>query len=107
MSSQVVAYRVDDATVVRLETEASEGFRPADAGEVFGRVREAVTPAVEAAKEVLEKVKEAGPDAVEVRFGVKASGEAGWLVAKASGEGNFEVSLTWSRRGEGAGAEGG
>lgn len=60
MSSQVVTYRVDDATVVRLETEAGEGFRQAGPGEVFGRVREAVAPAVEAAKAVLEKVKEAG-----------------------------------------------
>lgn len=106
MSSQVVTYRVDDATVVRLETEAVEGFRPAGAGEVFGRVREAVAPAVEAAKAVLEKVKEAGPDTVEVKFGVKASGEASWLVAKASGEGNFEVSLIWSCRGEEATAGG-
>jgi hypothetical protein len=106
MSSQVVTYRVDDATTVRLEVEPGEGFHPAGPGEVFGRVREAVTPAVEAAKAVLEKVKEAGPDAVEVKFGVKASGEASWLVAKAAGEGNFEVTLTWSRRGEGTGAEG-
>lgn len=37
---------------------------------------------------------------IEVKFGVEASGEASWLVAKAAGEGNFEVTLTWSRRGE-------
>lgn len=106
MSSQFVTYRVDDATEVRLEVEPGERFRPAGPGEVFGRVREAVTPAVEAAKAVLEKVKEAGPDVVEVKFGVKASGEAGWLVAKAAGEGNFEVTLTWSRGGEDGGAGG-
>lgn len=80
------------------------GFRPAGPGEVAGRIREAVTPAVEAAKEVLEKVKETRPDQIEVKFGVKASGEASWLVAKAAGEGNFEVTLSWSRRQEGAGA---
>jgi hypothetical protein len=101
MSSQVVTYRVDDATTVQFEIEPAEGFRPAGPGEVAGRIREAITPAVEAAKAVLEKVKETRPDAVEVRFGVKASGEANWLVAKAAGEGNFEVTLTWSRRDEG------
>ena len=97
MSSQVVTYRVDDATTVRLEIEPTDGFRPAGPGEVLGRVQEAITPAVEAAKAVLEKVKEACPDQIEVKFGVKASGEAKWLVAKAATEGNFEVTLTWSR----------
>lgn len=98
MSSQIVTYRVDDATTVRLEIEPAEGFRPAGPGEVAGRIREAITPAVEAAKAVLEKVKETRPDEIEVKFGVKASGEASWLVAKAAGEGNFEVTLTWSHR---------
>jgi len=98
MSSQVVTYRVDDATTVRLEIEPAQGFVPAAPGEVFGRVREAITPAVEAAKAVLDKVKEARPDEIEVKFGVKASGEASWLVAKAAGEGNFEVTLTWCRQ---------
>lgn len=97
MSSQVVTYRVDDSTTVKLEIEPTEGFRPAGPGEVVGRIRDAIAPAVEAAKVVLEKVKEIGPDEIEVKFGVKASGEASWLVAKAAGEGNFEVTLTWSR----------
>ena len=50
MSSQVVTYRVDDATTVKLEIEPAEGFQPtASAGEVIGRVQDAVTPAIEAA----------------------------------------------------------
>jgi|SRR5215469_15237917 len=97
MSSQVVAYQVDDAITVKLEIEPAEGFQPAAPGEILGRVQEAVTPAVEAAKAVLEKVKEARPDQIELKFGVKASGEAKWLVAKAAGEANFEVTLTWCR----------
>ena len=97
MSSQVVTYRVDEATTVKLEIEPTEGFQPAGPGEVLGRVQEAVAPAVEAAKAVLEKLKEARPDEIEVKFGVKASGEAKWLVAKAAGEANFEVTLTWCR----------
>jgi hypothetical protein len=96
MSSQVVTYRVDDATTVRLEIEPTEGFHPAGPGDVLGRVQDAVAPAVEAAKAVLEKAKDARPDQVEVKFGVKASGEAKWLVAKAAAEANFEITLTWS-----------
>jgi hypothetical protein len=100
MSSQVVTYRVDDSTTVRLEIEPTEGFRPAGPGEVLSRVEEAITPAVEAAKTVLAKIKEACPDQIEMKFGVKASGETTWLVAKAAAEGNFEVILTWSRLSE-------
>jgi hypothetical protein len=103
MSSQVVTYRVDDVTTVGLEIEPAEGFRPAGPGEVLGRIQEAIAPAVEAAKAVLDKVKETRPDEIEVKFGVKASGEASWLVAKAAGEGNFEITLTWSRREEDSG----
>jgi hypothetical protein len=105
MSSQVVTYRVDDATTVRVEIEPTGGFQPASSGDVAGRIREAITPAIEAAKVVLEKVKETLPDEIEVKFGVKASGEASWLLAKAAAEGNFEVKLTWSR-GEGRAAGG-
>jgi hypothetical protein len=104
MSAQVVTYRVDDSTTVLLEIEPGEGFRPAGPGEVLGWVQEAVAPAVEAAKAVLAKVKEARPDAVEVKFGVKASGGATWVVARAAAEANFEVTLTWSRGEDGAGA---
>lgn len=97
MSSQVVTYRVDEATTVKFEIEPPEGFRPAGPDEILGRVREAVGPAVDAAKTVLEKVKEAKPDEVELKFGIKVSGGANWLVAKAAGEGNFEITLTWAR----------
>jgi NTP-dependent ternary system trypsin peptidase co-occuring protein len=104
MSSQVVTYRVDDATTVRFEIEPPEGFRPAGPEEVLGRVGDAVGPAVEAAKAVLEKVKELRPEGVEVKFGVKVSGGANWLIAKAAGEANFEVTLAWSGDGHEAGA---
>ena len=96
MATQVVTYQVDDSTTVHFEMEPPEGFRPAAAGQVLGKVRDAVGPAVDAAKAVLDKVKEIGPDEVEVRFGIKVSGGADWLVAKAAGEGSFEIRLTWS-----------
>jgi hypothetical protein len=96
--SQVVTYEVDDRTTVRLEIDPAQGFQPAGPGEIAGRIREAITPAVEAAKAVLDKVKETRPDEIEVKFGVKASGQATWLVAKAATEGNFEVTLTWKRK---------
>jgi len=104
VTTQVVSYELDDETAVRFEVEPPPGFQPAGAGEIAGKVREAVGPAVEAAKTVLDKVKEARPDQVELKFGVKASGAANWLVAKSAGEANFEITLTWLRDGQAAGA---
>ena len=106
MTQQIVTYRVDDSTTAKFEIEPTEGFRPAGPEEVLGRIQEAVTPAVEAAKTVLDKLKEARPDEVELKFGVKVSGGANWLVAKAAGEGNFEITLTWSRNARSTGAGG-
>jgi hypothetical protein len=97
MSSQVVTYRVDHVTTVGFEIESSEGYYPAGTQEILGQVQEAIGPAVEAAKVILEKFKETRPDEVELKFGVKVTGGANWIVAKASGEGSFEVTLTWSR----------
>lgn len=96
MGEELVRYETDDGTVVVFEIDPPQGYRPAGAGdELAGRVRAAVGPAVDAARVVIEKVKEAAPDEVEVKFGIKVSGEANWWVAKAATEGNFEVTLTW------------
>jgi hypothetical protein len=95
VGSQVVKYQVDDSTVVGFEFEPGPGYHPAGAKEFVGQVSKAVEPAVEAAKAVLEKVKEIKPDSVEVRFGVKVTGAANWVVAKAATEGSFEITLTW------------
>ena len=97
MSTQVVTYALDDSTSVSFEIEPTGGFRPAGAGEVIGRVRDAVGPAVDAAKVVLDKVKEARPDEVKVTFGIKVSGGTQWLIASSAGEASFEITLTWSR----------
>lgn len=96
MGSQVVRYQLDESTVVGFEFEPGPGFHQAGTKEFVGQVRKAVEPAVEAAKAVLEKVKEITPDEVEVKFGVKVTGEASWVVAKAATEGNFEITLNWS-----------
>jgi hypothetical protein len=91
----VVSYRLDEDTTVAFEIEPVAGFRPAGANEIAGRIREAVEPAVDAARAVLERVREASPDEVKLKFGIKVSGTANWFVAKAATEGNFEVEMTW------------
>jgi len=102
--TQVATYQLDDSTTVTFEIEPVEGFHLAGPGQIAGRIREAVGPAVEAAKEVLDKVKELAPDEIEVTFGIKVSGGAQWLVARAVGEASFEITLTWSPKREHEGA---
>ena len=93
--SPVVSYQLDDDTVVRFEVEKTDVWYDVGADTIIGRVKDAVAPAVEGARAVLEKVKEAAPDEIEVKFGIKVSGTANWFVAKAATEGNFEITLTW------------
>jgi hypothetical protein len=91
----VVSYEVDDDTVVRFEIEPTDDWHDVGADQVLGQIRDAVGPAVEGARAVLEKAREATPDEIVVKFGIKVSGTMNWLVAKAATEGNFEVTLTW------------
>lgn len=95
MASQVVEYQLENSTAVGFEFEPGPGFHQAGVKEIVGQVSKAIEPAVEAAKAVLEKVKEIKPDGVEVKFGVKVTGEASWVVAKAATEASFEITLTW------------
>ncbi|POM22761.1 hypothetical protein BTM25_49650 [Actinomadura rubteroloni] len=93
---EVVKYELDDATQVAFEIDPGDEYRPVGTAEdVHGRVRDAIDPAVRAARVVLERLKDASPDEVEVKFGVKVSGTANWLIAKAATDANFEVKLVW------------
>ncbi|SEC63392.1 hypothetical protein SAMN05428945_3434 [Streptomyces sp. 2224.1] len=98
MASAIVSYALDDETVVQFEAEPTGDWHPVAADEVVSRVRDAVGPAVEAARTVLHRVAELGPDQVQVKFGLKVNGTANWVVAKAATEANFEISLTWEPR---------
>jgi hypothetical protein len=102
VASQIVKYAVDDdgSTVAAFVVDPDEwggwqnaGVKP---GALVGAVKDAVGPAVEAAKVVLDKIKEVHPKAVEVKFGIAVSGGANWGIAKTAAEGSFEVTLTWS-----------
>jgi NTP-dependent ternary system trypsin peptidase co-occuring protein len=95
VTSSVARYRVNEQTVVEFEFDPPPGFHPAGVEEIAGRVRDAVEPAVQAARVVLDKVRHAGPDEVKLKFGIKISGGANWLIAKAATDANFEIEMTW------------
>lgn len=95
MAAPVVSYAVDEQTVVQFEIEPSDEFYNVSSDAILGRIKDAVTPAVEGARAVLDSVRQMAPDEIEVKFGIKVSGTANWLVAKAATEGNFEITLKW------------
>lgn len=95
MSSEVVRYQVDDKTVAQFEFEPTAGFQPAGVDDVAGWVRDAVAPSIGAARAVLDQVRQLAPDTVQVKFGIKVTGTANWIVAKAASEASFEITLSW------------
>jgi hypothetical protein len=100
MPSHIVSYALDDQTTATFEIEAGDGFHPVGSETAVARVREAVQPAVEAARTVLDQVAAMKPGEVQLKFGIKVNGTANWLIAKAATEANFEVTLTWAPTGE-------
>ncbi|WP_329126379.1 CU044_2847 family protein [Streptomyces sp. NBC_01465] len=105
MPNKIVSYTLDDGSEVRFEIEPDGGPHQVGHGGSVGRIAEAVQPAVAAAQVVLQQVRSLQPGEVTVKFGVKVSGTANWLVAKAASEANFEVTMAWRPSGtDGAGS---
>ncbi|GFE24148.1 CU044_2847 family protein [Streptomyces nigrescens] len=107
MASQVVSYKLDSDTVVQFEIEPTDEWHQVGTDQVVGRVHDAVRPAVEAARAVLDQAANLCPAEVEVSFGIKVNGSANWLIAKAATEANFGVKLIWRPGTEQDGGEGG
>lgn len=96
MAAQVVTYALDESTLVRFEIDPVDLQQQAAPDRVVGQVRDAVEPALKAAKAVLDRIRDLSPDQVELKFGIKVDTTANWLIAKATAEANFEVTLSWS-----------
>jgi hypothetical protein len=96
--SQIVSYFVEDGTEVFFETAPLGGFAPASSDRPGAQIREALRPAIKAAHIVIGQARELTPDDIELRFGVKVTGSANWLIAKTVVEGNFELILRWQQR---------
>jgi Trypsin-co-occurring domain 1 len=95
----------DGATVlVEVEDVTSEGVKPvskkpgeiaAQARQSLGEVMDEIGPMVRTMKNRLNTMTEAG-DQVEVKFGVRLSGEIGAVIGKVGGDVNYEITLKWA-----------
>jgi hypothetical protein len=68
----------------------------AEASDTFEAALEKVRSAAEGILDQLRSLAQP-PDEVAVEFGVKMSAETGAIIAKASGEANFKINLTWKK----------
>lgn len=90
-----------ETILVEMDDEQLAGFAPAAApGEVAARATESFEAAIDkvlpALRAIGERMRQLAPDELEVALGVKLTTEAGVIVAKASGEANFTVTLRWT-----------
>jgi hypothetical protein len=60
----------------------------------FARVKPAAAALVEGLRDLVD-----APDEIQVKFGIRLSGEVGAVIAKTSGEANFEVVMRWTSKG--------
>jgi len=101
---QLVKVSLEDGQTVLVELEDVEDgiVRSKRPGEVVAALNESLEAALERfvpmAQAIVGKFRNLAerPDEVGVEFGIKLTGTAGLVVAHASGEANFKVTLHWS-----------
>lgn len=93
----------DGGTILFEAVPESNG--PVKAGRITDGIRElprtlqeSLVPVRETARAVLEQLKQAGPDEVEVEFGVDLSTEAGAVITKTEAAVHLKVRVLWQNR---------
>lgn len=90
--------------VIEVDEPESEGTVRAGRGDAVVKAKETLEEALgnvlPATREVAEHLRKAGnrPDEIEVTFGIKLSTAAGAIIASASAEANFNVTVRWSEK---------
>ncbi|MGZ4846504.1 MAG: CU044_2847 family protein [Halobacteriota archaeon] len=100
---RLVEYKLKNGQSVAVEVDMPEDVRPEATGYSWPTKQEAemgwedalekIKPATEA---VIETVQGLGPKEYQVEFGLTFTAAAGAIIASASAEANFRVTLTWN-----------
>lgn len=104
---QLVAFTLPDGSAILVEVdepEAVSGITRASRkpGEVFIEAKESFEQALEkiraSAETAVAKLRELSvkPDAVEMEFGFNLSAQFGAVIASATAEANYRVTLRWT-----------
>lgn len=103
MATRLVTLKLSGGREVKAEVEEIPGEGPTKvslSGPGAIDFRAALNDLTASADDLLHSIEQIAqpPDSVELSFGVKLSAAAGVVLAKASGEANFTVKMSWSGR---------
>jgi hypothetical protein len=94
--AEVKAFPLDGGGHVLVEVYEAEGVQRVSRGEevkkTFEEAWKQIRPAITA---VVQQLEEISPQEFEVTFGIKLGADFDAWIAKAHGEANFEVKMTW------------
>jgi hypothetical protein len=104
----LVEFPLDEggSIIVEVDEPESEGTIRAARGDAIVKAKETLEQALNNVlpftKSIVEKLRSIGnkPDEIEISFGVKLSTAAGAVIASASAEANFDVTMHWSAKHE-------
>jgi hypothetical protein len=97
--------------VVEVDEPESEGTVRAGRGDAIVKAKETLEDALNnvlpVTRSIVEKLRSIGnkPDEIEISFGVKLSTAAGAVIASASAEANFDVTVRWTAKKEDASSQ--
>jgi hypothetical protein len=100
----LVEYSLEDggSIVIEVDEPESEGTIRAARGDTIVKAKETLEDALDkvlpVTRSVVEKLHSIGnrPDEIEISFGVKLSTTAGAVIASATAEANFDVTMRWT-----------
>jgi hypothetical protein len=98
MATELTEIRLQDGRILFAEVEETRGGGPTAVaiGDVdFHKALSSIKGAAEELFDTLHSMT-VSPDSCEISFGIKLSGSIGAVLAKAEGEANFAVKMTWS-----------
>jgi len=106
--TKLVRFDAGDGATVLIEVEevASDAVKPVakKPGELAAQARQTLSEAIDGIAPMIRTLKRQlndmtdPEDEVEVKFGVKLSGEIDAVVAKLGGEATYEVTLKWKNK---------
>ena len=106
---QLVEFQLDDNSTIVVEVDEPEtegAIRATGPDEVVRKSLHSFDDAMDkihaATENAITKLRNLStrPDEITMEFGFNFSGEFGAIIAKASAEANYKVTLTWNRKEE-------
>lgn len=104
--TRYVTYQLDDGSILLVEQlDSPAGVAPAGIGQTVEGAAQSFDRALgsirQSAIQLRKNLEDLRADEVKVKFGLKATGEAGnyfFAIGKVGVEANYEVTLKWSNR---------